>query len=248
MNMDMWHAITTRATWPQEPAAALDAMISIEVRPPMAKPLLRGYLHAAGTVAAIVLGTLLVLGARPDVPKQISLGVFAGSSVLLFGTSALYHIGRWRPPVAAVLRRFDHANIYIVIAATYTPVSFNLLGGWLRPVVLIGIWTVAVAGVALVARSVRLPDGAVAGLYLAMGWAAVVAAPGLAAAVGAGGLLLIAAGGILYSLGAAAYATKRPKLWSGVFGYHEVFHLFTLLASALFFAFMATEVLPHSRP
>jgi len=218
------------------------------VRPAFTKPLLRGYLHAAGTVAAVVIGTMLVLAARPDVPKQLTIGVFVSSSVLLFGTSALYHIGRWRPSVKAVLRRIDHANIYVVIAGTYTPVAFNLLGGWVRPTVLIAIWAAALAGVTMVTRSVRLPDGAVAAVYVGMGWVGLAAAPAIVAAVGAGGLVLIMGGGVLYSMGAAAYAWKRPRLWSRVFGYHEVFHLFTLLASASFFAFMATEVLGHSRP
>jgi hemolysin III len=213
-----------------------------------AKPLLRGYLHAAGAVAAIVIGTLLIVAARPDIPKQLTVAVFVGSSVLLFATSALYHIGRWPPGVAAVLRRIDHANIYVVIAGTYTPVCFNLLSGWVRPVVLVAIWTAAVAGVAMVTRSVRLPDGAVAAVYIGMGWLGLATAPGLVAAVGAGGLLFVIGGGALYSMGAAAYAWKRPRLWSRVFGYHEVFHLFTLLASATFFAFMATQVLPHVRP
>jgi hemolysin III len=216
--------------------------------PVFAKPLLRGYLHAAGAVAAFVVGTLLILAARPDVPKQWSIGVFVGSSVLLFGTSALYHIGRWRPGVAAVMRRMDHANIYVVIAGTYTPVCFNLLSGWVRPTILVGIWTAAVAGVTLVTQSVRLPDGAIAAIYIGMGWLGLATAPGIVAAVGAGGLLLVVTGGVLYSMGAAAYAWKRPRLWSRVFGYHEVFHLFTLLASAAFFTFMATQVLPHNRP
>jgi hemolysin III len=212
------------------------------------KPLLRGYLHALGAVAAVVIGTLLILAARPDVPKQLTIGVFAGSSVLLFGNSALYHIGRWRPGVEQVLRRIDHANIYVVIAGTYTPVGFNLIGGWLRPVVLIAIWSAALAGVTLVTKSVHLPDGAVAAIYLGMGWLGLATAPGLVEAVGAGGLLLVLGGGVLYSTGAAAYAWKRPRLWSRVFSYHEVFHLCTVLASAMFFAFMATEVLHHSRP
>jgi hemolysin III len=212
------------------------------------KPLLRGYLHAVGGVTAVVIGTLLILAARPDVPKQITVGVFVASSVLLFATSALYHIGRWSPRVTGVLRRIDHANIYVVIAGTYTPVGFNLLGGWVRPVVLIAIWTAAVAGVTLVTRSVRLPDGVVAAIYIGMGWLGLATAPGLVEAVGAGGLLLVLGGGVLYSMGAAAYAWKRPRLWSRVFGYHEVFHLCTVLASAMFFAFMATEVLHHSRP
>ncbi len=212
------------------------------------KPLLRGYLHAAAAVAATVIGTLLILAARPDVVKQVTVGVFVGSSLLLFGTSALYHIGRWSPPVTAVLRRFDHANIYVVIAGTYTPVCANLLGGWLRPAVLIAIWSAALAGVTMVTRSVRLPDGAIAAVYIGMGWLGLATAPSLLQAVGAGGLLMVIGAGALYSMGAAAYAWKRPRLWSRVFGYHEVFHLFTVLASAMFFAFMATQVLPHGRP
>lgn len=214
----------------------------------LGKPLLRGYLHAVAAVTAVVIGILLILAARPDVPKQLTIGVFVGSSVLLFGTSALYHVGRWGPGIAGALRRIDHANIYVVIAGTYTPVCFNLLGGWVRPAVLAAIWTTAIAGVASVTRSVRLPDGAVAAIYIGMGWLGLATAPALVAAVGAGGLLLVLAGGALYSLGAAAYAWKRPRLWSRVFGYHEVFHLCTVLASAAFFVFMATQVLPHTRP
>ena len=214
---------------------------------PFAKPLLRGYLHAAAAIAAAVIGTLLILAARPHVVEQLTIGVFVGSSLLLFGTSALYHVGRWSPRVAAVLRRIDHANIYVVIAGTYTPVCAHLLSGWLRPAVLSAVWAAALAGVTMVTRSVRLPDGAVAALYVVMGWLGMATVPSLLAAVGAGGVLMIIVAGALYSLGAAAYAWKRPRLWSRTFGYHEVFHLCTVLASAMFFAFMATEVLPHAR-
>lgn len=212
------------------------------------KPLLRGYLHAVAAVTAAVIGTLLILAARPDIPKQLTIGVFVGSSLLLFGTSALYHVGHWSARVEAVLRRIDHANIYVVIAGTYTPICVNLLSGWVRPVILVAIWAAAMAGVTMVTRSVRLPDGAVAAVYVGMGWLGMATVPSLVQAVGAGGLLMVLGAGILYSMGAAAYAWKRPRLWSRVFGYHEVFHLFTVLASAMFFAFMATQVLPHARP
>jgi hemolysin III len=215
---------------------------------PLVKPLMRGWVHAAAAVAAVAVGVPLVLAARPDAAKQASIAVFVASSVVLFGTSALYHVGRWPPRVAAALRRLDHANIYLVIAGTYTPICFNLLGGWVRPAILGAIWCSAAAGVATVAPSVRLPDGAVAGIYVGMGWIAIAAAPAIVQAAGAGGLLLLVGGGALYSLGAAAYAWKRPRLWARVFGYHEVFHVLTVLASALFFTFVATEVLPHSRP
>ncbi len=214
----------------------------------IAKPLLRGYLHAAAAVAAAVIGTLLILAARPNVVEQVTIGIFVGSSLLLFCTSALYHVGRWSPRVAGVLRRIDHANIYVVIAGTYTPVCAHLLSGWLRPVVLVTIWAAALAGVTMVTRSVRLPDGAVAAVYVVMGWLGLATLPSLLTAVGAGGVAMIIGAGALYSLGAAAYAWKRPRLWSRVFGYHEVFHLCTVLASAMFFAFMATQVLPRAHP
>jgi hemolysin III len=211
------------------------------------KPLLRGYLHAAAAVAAIVIGTLLVLAARPDIPKQLTIAVFAGSSVLLFGTSATYHAGRWDPRVEAVLRRIDHANIYVLIAGTYTPICYNLLSGWTRPAMLIAIWTIALAGVAMVTQSVRLPDWAVATIYIVMGWLGLATTPGIGAAVGVGGVMMILAAGALYSIGAAAYAWKRPRLWPRVFSYHEVFHLCTVLASAMFFIFVAAQVVPFHR-
>lgn len=214
----------------------------------IAKPLLRGYLHAVAAVAAAVIGTLLILAARPNVVEQVTIGIFVGSSLLLFCTSALYHVGRWSPRVAGVLRRIDHANIYVVIAGTYTPVCAHLLSGWLRPVVLATIWAAALAGVTMVTRSVRLPDGAVAAVYVVMGWLGLATLPSLLTAVGAGGVAMVIGAGALYSLGAAAYAWKRPRLWSRVFGYHEVFHLCTVLASAMFFAFMATQVLPRAHP
>ncbi len=214
----------------------------------IAKPLLRGYLHAVAAVAAAVIGTLLILAARPNVVEQVTIGIFVGSSLLLFCTSALYHVGRWSPRVAGVLRRIDNANIYVVIAGTYTPVCAHLLSGWLRPVVLATIWAAALAGVTMVTRSVRLPDGAVAAVYVVMGWLGLATLPSLLTAVGAGGVAMVIGAGALYSLGAAAYAWKRPRLWSRVFGYHEVFHLCTVLASAMFFAFMATQVLPRAHP
>lgn len=212
------------------------------------KPLLRGYLHFGAAIAmAAGTGILLTLSAH-DQPKQISLLIYGISAVVLFGMSALYHIGNWSPPRRALFRRLDHANIFLLIAGTYTPVAFNLMtAGW-RSGILVTVWMLAVLGIVTVAPSLRLPRGLTAGLYIATGWIAVAAIPDIFSQRGWGALLMLLAGGLLYTAGALAYALKRPRLWPRVFGYHELFHLGTIAANAVFFAFMLVYILPASRP
>jgi hemolysin III len=211
------------------------------------KPLLRGYLHALAAVAAIVSTILLAVASAGDRPKQISLVIYGASSILLFGWSALYHLGNWKPTVRNVFRRIDHANIFVLIAGTYTPLAFNLLTGTGRIALLIIIWTLAVVGMAAAAPTLRIPRAVMAGLYIAMGWVALGFLPQIASAVGVGSLALIGLGGALYTLGALAYAIKKPNPWPRVFGFHEVFHLATIAAAASFLAFMVRDVLPYVR-
>jgi hemolysin III len=173
--------------------------------------------------------------------------VYGTALVLLFAVSATYHIFNWPPKVKDWLRRADHATIFIFIAATYTPLVFNVLVGWWRAAVLAAIWVCAIAGVAGAAPFLRIPRKLLAGLYLAMGWVAVVAFVPLTAALGWVAGLLIALGGLQYSLGAAAYAFKRPRLWPRVFGYHEVFHLAVISASVTFYVVMVQYAAPFPR-
>lgn len=211
------------------------------------KPLLRGWSHAVATVVAVAGLVSLVVITRHDPAKLVSMVVYGTGLVLLFAVSATYHIFNWPPRVKDWLRRADHATIFVFIAATYTPLVFNVLDGWWRLGVLITIWACALAGVAGAAPFLRIPRAALASLYLAMGWIAVVALVPLTAALGWAAALLMALGGLQYSLGAAAYAFRRPRLWPRVFGYHEVFHLAVITASITFYVIVVAYAVPYHR-
>jgi hemolysin III len=213
----------------------------------LAKPLLRGWSHAAAALIAIAGLVTLIVITRHDTPKLMSMIVYGTGLVLLFGVSATYHIINWPPAVKDWLRRADHATIFVFIAATYTPLVFNVLDGWWRVGVLVAVWLSALAGVAGAAPFLRIPRQLLASLYLAMGWVAVVALVPLTAALGWVAAVLIAFGGIQYSLGAAAYAFKRPRLWPRVFGYHELFHLAVISASVTFYAIVVHYAVPFHR-
>ena len=175
------------------------------------KPLLRGWSHGLAALVAIAGLVALILITRHDPAKLMSMVVYGTGLVLLFGVSATYHIFNWSPKVKDWLRRADHATIFVFIAATYTPLVFNVLDGWWRIAVLIAIWTCAAAGVAGAAPFLRIPRGLLAALYLAMGWLAVIALVPLTAALGWVAAVLMGLGGLQYSLGAAAYAFKRRQ-------------------------------------
>jgi hemolysin III len=211
------------------------------------KPLLRGWSHAIAALVAVAgLGALVVI-TRNDTGKLVSMLIYGVGLVLLFGVSGTYHVFNWPPRVKDWLRRADHATIFVFIAATYTPLAYNVLDGWWRIGVLSAIWICAVAGVAGAAPFLRIPRRLLASLYLAMGWVAVVALVPLTAALGWAAAALIALGGLQYSLGAAAYAFKRPNLWPRVFGYHELFHLAVITASVTFYVIVVHYAVPYHR-
>lgn len=211
------------------------------------KPLLRGYLHAGAAVAAVICTVLLAVASANDPAKQVSLVIYGASSILLFGWSALYHLGNWSPATRNVFRRIDHANIFVLIAGTYTPIAFNTLTGGGRVALLAIIWSLAALGMIAAAPALRIPRPVLAGLYVAMGWVALAFLPQIASAVGWAAIGLLALGGVLYTLGALAYAFHKPDPWPRVFGYHEVFHLATIAAAAVFLTFMVRDVLPYVR-
>ena len=213
----------------------------------MPKPLLRGWSHGVAALVAIAGLVSLIVITRQDPAKLVSMTVYGVGLVLLFGVSATYHIFNWPPRVKNWLRRADHATIFVFIAATYTPLVFNILDGWWRIGVLVAIWICALAGVIGAAPFLRIPRVALASIYLSMGWLAVVALVPLTAALGWFAAVLMALGGLQYSLGAAAYAFKRPRLWPRVFGYHELFHLAVITASVTFYAIVVYYAVPFHR-
>ncbi|MFW6597275.1 PAQR family membrane homeostasis protein TrhA [Propionibacteriaceae bacterium Y2011] len=193
------------------------------------KPKLRGWLHAGWTPLAVAAGIVLVVLAPTGLGK-LGGAVFLAASLLLFGTSALYHRFYWGAQGEAVLRRMDHANIFVFISATYTPLALLLLEGTDRVVLLSLVWGAAVIGLLFRLFWLSAPRALYTVLYLAVGWAAVGWMPQLWTNGGPVVVVLIAAGGLLYTVGAIVYGTKRPNPSLRWFGFHEIFHACTILA------------------
>ncbi|MFT4123883.1 MAG: hemolysin III family protein [Microbacteriaceae bacterium] len=195
---------------------------------PELKPSWRGWIHAATFPLAIVLGVVLVCLAQSTAAKA-STAVFMSCSLLLFGTSALYHRVNWSPPVKAVFRRVDHSNIFLLIAGTYTPISVLALPEEKAVLLLSIVWGGALLGIGFRIFWLGAPRWLYVPIYLALGWAAMMFIVDFFRA-DAAMMTLVLVGGVCYSLGALAYGLKRPNPVPGVFGFHEVFHSFTLLA------------------
>ena len=201
------------------------------------KPRLRGWLHLGSAPLTLAAGVVLV-ALSPTASTRIGSTVYAVSALLVFTVSAVYHCGRWSPRTHGVLKRFDHANIFILIAGTYTPFTLLLLDGSQRTALLAGIWSVAVLGVLFKVFWISSPRWLYLPIYIAMGWAAVFFIPGFAegsrdrlgVGLGTAVLVLVIAGGALYTMGGVVYGFKRPDPWPRWFGFHEIFHSFTILA------------------
>lgn len=194
-----------------------------------AKPRLRGWLHLVTSPVALVCGLVLVVLA-PTGPAMGAAAAYAVTSVLLFTTSAAYHRGHWSPRGERWLKRLDHANIFLLIAGTYTPFAVLALRGDTRIAVLAAVWSVAVAGVVFRVVWVGAPRWLYVPLYIGLGWTAAFVAPQLLNGAGDAAFVLIAVGGMCYTLGGLVYALKRPNPSPRWFGFHEVFHAFTVVA------------------
>jgi len=222
-------------------------MRAVDARGAIEQPLLRGWLHLIAIVPAMLGTAALVLATQERRALQLSLIVYGFSLVLLFAVSATYHVPHWPERWKLRWKRLDHAAIFVVIAGTNTPVIGNVLQGPLRTAMLATIWGLAGAGVLLCLTPLDLPRPVFAGAYVAVGWAALAVLPALVVQLGPSGLALLLTGGMLYSIGALVYALQRPVLWPRVFGYHELFHLMVVAASAVFFALIATDVVAVHR-
>ncbi|GGL35423.1 hemolysin III family protein [Phycicoccus endophyticus] len=208
------------------------------------KPKLRGWLHAAMTPVALVAGVVLVVLATTTQGK-VSAAVFAGTAVLLFGTSAVYHRGTWSPRVGGVLRRLDHSNIFLIIAGSYTPFALFLPSGQARTLLAV-VWGGALVGVLFRVLWTGAPRWLYVPVYLLLGWVAVFYFAPLVEHVGAGVMTWVVVGGVLYSLGAIVYGTKRPDISPRWFGFHEVFHALTILAFTAHFVAASLALTGHT--
>jgi hemolysin III len=193
------------------------------------KPRLRGWLHL-GTFPCVLVAGMVLVALGPTVAARLCAAVYALTSALLFGVSAAYHRGEWSERVAAVLRRFDHANIYLIIAGTYTPFAYLVLEGAVRTVVLTVVWAGALAGVAFRVLWVGAPRWLYTALYVGLGWVAAFFVPQFLSGTGWAVAALVILGGLLYSVGGLVYGLRRPDPSPRWFGFHEVFHALTVAA------------------
>jgi len=210
------------------------------------KPRLRGRLHQYAFFVALVCGIVLcsIAATRPGIAPFLSTLVYSVTVLGLFGISALYHRLTWSERGYQIMRRMDHSMIFIFIAGTYTPFCLLLLERDKATLMLSLIWIGALGGVALKSIWPHLPRWVGAPLYLALGWGALAILPDILRSGGVADLVLLAAGGLIYSVGAVFYAMRRPNPWPTVFGHHEFFHACTLLAAichhvAIYFALYA---------
>ena len=195
---------------------------------PVAPPKLRGWFHLGATPIVIIASLVLFILSKSSF--KFAVAIYSLTAILLFSVSALYHRVPWSPAKKKIWRRFDHANINLLIAGSYTPFAVTLLEGRDRTILLSVVWIGAAAGVAMRVFWLGAPRWLYVANYLLLGWVAVAYMPQLYRAGGLWILLPIIIGGLFYSVGAIFYALKRPGREAKYFGFHELFHIFVLAA------------------
>lgn len=206
------------------------------------KPIWRGWAHLVTFEIALVVGTLVIVHAHGAVTATAA-AIYAGAVAGLFGTSALYHRGKWGPGASARLQRLDHLMIILLIAGTATPAMVICLHGTSRIVELAVLWTLAVLAATVRLRRMSAPERLVGLIYVGLGWTAGLAIPAVWLHAGVAPALLLTIGGLLYTAGAIGYHRRRPDPNPALFGYHEVFHAFVSVAAACQYVAIACFVL-----
>jgi len=223
---------TAQATGSAQPRPAAPAQV---------KPRLRGWLHFGAGPLALLMG-LGLLVVTPTAGLRGAVAVYVATTVLLFGVSASYHLGAGGPRTNALLNRFDHANIYLFIVGSFTPLAAAVTDPRTGTIMLVVGWSIAAVGTIVRLLWWRAPRWLVVGSYLALGWVSVFFVPTLWSDFGGVVVALLAAGGVLYSFGAVVYARRKPDPHPDWFGYHELFHAFTIVAFLAQFAAIALVV------
>jgi len=198
----------------------------------------------AALAAAIGLGVLLYLG-RSSLPKQVALLIYGCSLVLMFSSSAAYHLVKSKPQVIQTLRKLDHLAIYLLIAGTYTPVCLHFFSGAWRWGMLGTVWGMALVGIVVKLFVINAPRWLTAGVYLLMGWLAVLAIQPMLAGIPPAALVWLLLGGLFFTIGAVIYITCRFNFVPGVFGFHEVWHIFVILGCLSHFILIAAYIAPY---
>jgi hemolysin III len=203
----------------------------------------RGFLHGSAALVAVI-GAVLLVAKASSLSGRIALAVYGLGLVALYTTSSLYHSVPWRERWKRRMRRLDHAMIFVLIASTFTPIGVVVLDGWMRVVSVSVAWSITAVGVGhhLLVRRQRFHLSI--GLMVTMGWLSLALMVPLARRVGIAIVVLIAIGGVVYTVGMVIVVTQRPRLWPRVFSSHELFHVLVVTASAVHFAAIYRYVVP----
>lgn len=203
-----------------------------------------GLTHLGAAIAAFI-GLVFLVGLGRDSPiKAVSLAIYGLSLVLMFAASAAYHLIQTDPQTLNVLRKLDHSAIYVLIAGTYTPICLHFFRGFWQWGMVGIIWGIALVGIGAKVSMSKTPRWLSAGLYVLMGWLALLAGREIVTAMPLGALIWLLLGGVLFTVGAVVYVTRWPDLYPGRFGFHEVWHLFVILGCACHYVIMAAFVAP----
>jgi hemolysin III len=204
----------------------------------------RGFLHGSAALASIVgLGFMLAKAwSRPA--AVLGAVIFGGALLVMYTVSSIYHSIPWSESWKSRLQRVDHAMIYLLVAGTFTPIAIASLDGTGLVLSLALIWSLALTGIGLKAFLPDLKTWLSVTLQLIMGWMAVMWMPQILSELGLAAVLLIALGGLSYTVGVVVFTTKRPKLFPRIFSHHEVFHILVIAGSSLHFAAILTYAIP----
>ena len=206
-----------------------------------------GLTHLAAAVCALCGLAILLLIGHDDTTKAISLTIYGVSLVLMFAASAAYHMVKAPPQVIKALRKADHSAIYLLIAGSYTPICLNFFQGFWQWGLVGIVWGMALIGVAIKIFIIKAPRWLTAGIYLLMGWMAILAIPEMLVVMPVSALIWLVLGGLFFTLGAVVYISKKPDFYPKVFGFHEVWHIFVIFGCACHFTVIATFIAPSSR-
>ena len=205
-----------------------------------------GLTHLASALVAVI-GAVVVWWLGPSgIPARISLMVYSVSSVALFAASSVYHLVKTRPSRELWLRKLDHTAIFLFIAGTYTPVCVIILTGTWSLGLLIAIWSLAGIGILFKFAFMHAPRWLSVAIYLAMGWVGVISIGEMVQSLPLAAFVWLFIGGLLYTAGAVVYATKRLNFFPGIFGFHEVWHVFVTAASVAHYVFIVAYVAPFA--
>lgn len=211
------------------------------------KPLLRGWSHFLAAIIAFFLFLILIAKTESHLNIFFPVLIYGIISIILYSFSALYHLGKWSKKIGIVLERIDHINIFLMIAGTYTVIVGSVMSGvWLF--VLLGfVWSLSILAVAVDSFIFQLPRRILSLVYVIIGSIAVIALPEFWHIFGPFWFFVILIAGSFYLLGALFYAFRIPKLWPKIFGYHEAFHLCTIISAAFFYILIFYRIIPHGK-